>query len=138
MKRPHLFCVGEPIEAFAPLVELARRKGLRVGWLALQEPSLTADLVSALESGVAQSVVAGSRYTVTARVRSGSPVVDDLLRQHFLGCDAVLVYGEVSAPALECDGSGWRLTTMKGRTHRLDSDQFLATLRRPLKNQERS
>lgn len=138
MKRPHLFCVGEPIEAFAPLVELARGKGLRVGWLALEEPTLTADLASALESGMAQSVVAGSRFTVTARVRRGSPVLDDLLRQHFLGCDAVLVYGEVSAPVLECDGSGWKLTTMEGHTRHLDSGQLLANLRRPIKKQESS
>lgn len=132
MKRVHLFRVNQPVESFARLIESAAAAGLRVGWLELQEPTLPTEVARQLETGIAQVVVAGERRTLTARARRGPAVLADLLRQHFLGCDLVLVAGELSLPALDAVADGWRLAALGGEERVLATDQLLAELRRPV------
>lgn len=130
MRRPHLLRVADPIESFSALVERACAAGLRVGWLGLEEPPMPPVVDAIVATGVSQCVLAGRRQTLTARARRGPPVLEDLLRQHFLGCDVVLVHGQVDLPALERGESGWRVTSIEGRQRQLGDDQLLAAFRR--------
>lgn len=99
MKRPHLVGVeGEPA-AFAGLFRAAAAAGVEVGWL---EPAAGEDpwpapvppsLAAAAEQGALRAVAVGPGGSVGVKPRSGLPVLDDLLREHFLGCRLVLVRG---------------------------------------------
>jgi len=131
MKRPHLVRVEAPIESFATLIARARSAGLRVGWLALAEPSVPPTVAAIVDGGVSQCVVAGERWTITARTRSGLPVTQDLVRQYFLGCQLVLVSGDIELPTLQPDATGWQLVSADGRRRSFDDDQLLALFRRP-------
>ncbi len=119
------------IEELAPLIERARADGLRIGWLALEEPTVPPQVGSVLEAGATRCVVAGARRTLAAQTRHGGAVFDDLLRQHFLGCDVVLVRGEIELPALQRQGAEWCVVQLDGRSTRLDLEQMVAWLQRP-------
>ncbi|MGB6992830.1 MAG: hypothetical protein WBG00_06315, partial [Thermoanaerobaculia bacterium] len=61
----------------------------------------------------------------------GEPVLEDLLREHFLGCRLVLVAGDLELPRLEPDGEDWVVTLNDGSTQRLTTAQLVARLRKP-------
>jgi hypothetical protein len=46
---------------------------------------------------------------VAVKLLAGAPVLRDLLREHFRGCKAVLVRGEVEAEELRRVGGGWQV-----------------------------
>ena len=133
MKRPHLLhATAEPVE-FASLVAVAEEAGYRVGWLevdaAVEAPSPLSD---ACRMGAFRSVAATASGSVSVKRRRGAWVLDDLLREHFLGCRLVLVRG---APAVEvgleeiapAGRERWRL----GAAHELDREGLKRWLRRP-------
>lgn len=117
MKAAHLLRVEEGPEAFADLVVAARALGLRVGWLGWTERPVLNEapepLASAAASGALRAVTVGPDGAVAVKPRSGPPVLRDVLREHFLGCRAVLVRGfegeGLEAPQLHRDGDGYRL-----------------------------
>ncbi len=110
MRRPHLLRVERGAEAFAPLAEAAGQAGLRVGWLDLETPvSIPAGLAEAAALPVLRAVAVGPEATVAVRPRHGAPILDDLLRGHFLGCALVLVRGPIEAPLLEPADEAWLL-----------------------------
>ena len=78
-------------------------------------------------------VAAGSVSTVSVKHRQGPAVIDDLSREHFLGCQAVLVQGDVEAPTLVPTSGkiGWVVTTVGGRERRFSTGHLVAALRRP-------
>ncbi len=133
MKRPHLLAASQPPPAYAPLVAAARRASLRIGWLELAAalPSLPPALEQAAAAGALRAVAAGGELTVSVKPLRGPAVLDDLLREHFLGCRLVLVTGDDTLPGLEPDAGGWRLTPPGGPPRTFTTDQLLAALRRP-------
>ncbi|MCB1055174.1 MAG: hypothetical protein KDD11_06630 [Acidobacteria bacterium] len=135
MKTIHLLRVDGDAETFAPLVRAAAELGLRVGWLELTEPEAPPSLARAAEAGVLRAVAAGSRRTVAVKDRRGPTVLVDLLREHFGGCRAVLVRGEIEAPRVDASqvegpGEGWRVSA-GAVTLDLSTEQLAARLRCP-------
>jgi len=132
MKAPHLLRVTLPPDRFASLTESARALKLRVGWLDwAAEPPASSPLEAAAELGVLRAVAVGEGRVVAVKPVRGRPVLQDLLREHFLGCALVLVRGEVDAPALEPDGDGWRLQPPGSAFRRLTTAEISAALRKP-------
>lgn len=133
MKAPHLLCVEEGPESFAPLVAAARAEGLRIGWLELSEAlPLPETLQAAAGQGVLRAVSVGGGRTVAVKPLRGAPVMKDILREHFLGCALVLVRGEVEAPRLRADGEGWRMEAPGEAAQALTTEQLLGKVRSPL------
>lgn len=133
MKGVHRFRVVDSIEVLAPLIAAAGDAGLRVGWLELGEPEVPRGLAEATQAGLAQTVIAGDRLTMTACTRKGPAVISDLLRQYFLGCDVVLVAGEIEADRLQSSGDGWRITTPSGGEHRASTQGIISSWQRPVR-----
>lgn len=133
MKAPHLLVVEDPPGSFALLVEAARAEGLRIGWLELAEVEpLPEVLESAAGLGVLRAVSVGAGRTVAVKPLRGAPVLKDVLREHFLGCAAVLVRGEADAPRLRPEGGGWMMEIPGQAAQPLTTEQLLAKLRSPL------
>lgn len=137
MKRPHLLAVEAPAATFAPLLGAARAAGLRIGWLESAEPApaAPATLEDAAAAGALRAVAVGPGRTLALKPLAGPPVLHDLLREHFLGCAAVLVHGPLAppdAPRLAPTPAGaWRLTAPDGTDRHLATDDLLARLRKP-------
>jgi hypothetical protein len=132
LRRIHLLRVEAEPAAFAPLFAATEAIGLRVGWLefgAGEEPP--APLAAALAAGGDRAVSVAERATVAVRRRRGPAALRELLRQQFLGCELVLVRGEVDAPRLSVDGDALRVATADGAERRWAPDQLAAALRRP-------
>jgi hypothetical protein len=135
VKAPHLLRVTEPPDRFAPLIDAARAEGLRIGWLELtaaaEASPLPATLQSAAGLGVLRAVAVGGGRSVAVKPLRGAPVLQDVLREHFLGCALVLAQGEVEAPALEIEGDGWIVTPLQGASRRYRTADLVAALRKP-------
>lgn len=133
MKLPHLYSVMAGPEAFAELWRSAAQAGLRLGWLDLDGPAEVAPpLADAVGLGAAKAVSAGGRQTVAVKKLAGEPVLRDLVREHFLGCVALLVRGRAGFPRLEARPGGLGVVSMEGAPPLwLEPATFLARLRRP-------
>lgn len=132
MKSPHLLRVTLPPDRFAALIEGARALKLRIGWLDWSSESpAPAALDGAADLGVLRAVSVQERRTVSVKPLRGRPVLNDLLREHFLGCALVLVHGDVDAPALEPDGDGWRVELPENASHRFTTAELSEALRKP-------
>jgi hypothetical protein len=102
--------VEAPPEAYGEVFAAARAAGVRLGWLDLAATvAMPTDLDTAAAAGVLRAVAVGSGRTVAVKPLAGAPVLRDLLREHFLGCGAVLVRGEVEGELLAPAPSGWRV-----------------------------
>lgn len=131
MQTIHLLATDETAEAVAPLVAAAAAAGFRVGWLELAAPAESpAVLGAALEAGAFRAVARTERGVVAAKRAAGPSVIEDLLREHFLGCRLVLIRGEVEAPRLAARGERWIVASPSGRLE-LGTDELVARLRRP-------
>lgn len=148
MRQPHLLRVEEGPERFAPLLAELAAAGLRAGWLELgpAEPA-AASLESAAALGVRRAVAAGGGRSVAVKALRGEPVLRDLLREHFPGCQLVLVRVRgaepplpagiagvplAPAPALFPSGDGWRIERAgEAAAQQFDTSELLAALRRP-------
>lgn len=133
MRRIHLLRVGGRPRDVAPLLAAARAQGLRIGWLLLSDLEGPAELEAAARSGASRAVSAGTARTVSVKHRQGLAVMGDLLREHFLGCQAVLVHGDVEAPLLAPAPAeaGWIVTHGSGREQRFTLEGLLVALRKP-------
>lgn len=112
MKAPHWWQVEAGPEAFAELFAAARALGLRLGWLELDlSVALPAPLEIAAGLGVLRAVALSAGRSVSLKPVKGPPVPSDLLREHFLGCAAVLVRGESSQASAQLSraADGFRL-----------------------------
>jgi hypothetical protein len=133
MKSPHLLRVDDDPVHFAPLIESARTLGLRIGWLELDvtPAPVPQDLATAADLGVLRAVAVGERRAVIVKPLRGSPVLKDLLREHFQGCALVLIRGEVEAPSLRIEGDVWSVTPPGTASRKYTGEQLAAVLRRP-------
>lgn len=140
MKAPHLLRVEAPAGSFARLIEAAGEAGLRVGWLELSAPApVPAGLEAAAGLGALRAVAVGPGRSVAVKPRRGEPVLEDLLREHFLGCRLVLVAAAADHPVLAArgvaslrpEGDGWLVEPAEGGPVRLTTDQLVLRLRRP-------
>jgi hypothetical protein len=133
LKAPHLLRVDDAPDRFASLIETARAEGLRVGWLELAEVAPLPEVLEAAAGlGVLRAVSVGGSRTVAVKPLRGAPVLKDVLREHFLGCAAVLVRGEEDAPRLRPGGEGWVMEVPGLAAQPLTTEQLLAKLRSPL------
>lgn len=136
MRAPHLLRAVGPSETFVPLLAAAKAAGRRIGWLELARPLLaTGSLEGAAAAGAMRAVAVGEGRSVAIKSMAGAPVLKDLLREHFLGCAAVLVVTASTAlpegtAALELAPEGWRLTTPAG-AEALTTERLLDHLRKP-------
>lgn len=143
MKRSHLLQVEDGPEVFAPLWSAMSEAGLRAGWLELAEPEpVPSTLVRAAHEGALRAVAAGEEGSVAVKRRKGSPVLEDLLREHFLGCRLVLVRGEPPTDRaggeeagiprlLPVSGGGWRVEVPGQAARDLSTEELVSRLRRP-------
>ena len=133
MKAPHLLRVEDDPQRFAPLIEAARALGLRVGWLDLGASTapVPEPLDSAAGLGVLRAVSVGEGRVVAVKPLKGTPVLKDLLREHFRGCVLVLVRGEAEAPLLAPGEDGWTVTPREAASRRYATGDLAVALRKP-------
>ncbi len=94
MKMPRIIHVDGVLADYADLVEKEAAKGSRVGWLDLRSPvTVPQALFGSTIQGVFRAVEVGDQGTIAYKPRRGAPVLKDLIREYFLGCDLVLVRG---------------------------------------------
>ena len=137
MKSPHLLRVEDAPDRFAPLIDAARALGLRVGWLDLgaAPAPIPESLETAAGLGVLRAVSVGEGRTVAVKPLRGTPVLKDLLREHFQGCALVLIRGEIrgeiAAPALRTEDDAWLVTPPGAASRRYATADLALALRRP-------
>ena len=133
MKTPVLLAVDGPAEEFAPLFAAAKAAGLRVGWLALNasvDPPPPLQAPPLLEAF--RAVAVGDGRSVAVKPMKGKAVLRDLLREHFLGADVVLVAGLELFPRLTARGEGpWKLEASATASRLYSTDELLVRLRKP-------
>lgn len=131
MKAPALIAVDAGPADFAALFAAARAAGLRLGWLELAPAPPPQPLEAAAALGALRAVAVGGGRAVTVKPLAGEPVLRDLLREHFLGCAAVLVRGSGGWPRLEPAPGGFRLHLSATRRRELDAETAARELARP-------
>jgi len=131
VKPAALVGVDAGAEAFAALFAAARAAKVRLGWLDLAAAPPPAELEAAAALGALRAVAVGGGRAVTVKPLAGEPVLRDLLREHFLGCTAVLVRGGAGWPRLEPAAGGFLLRLSATRARELDAEATLRELARP-------
>lgn len=132
MKSPILLSVTGEVADFEPLLLSARARGVRLGWLEFEhEAAPPASLAAAGGAGAFRAVGVGGAATVAVKPMRGPAVLRDLLREHFLGADVVLVKGRELFPRLRRAGGLWILAESAERERPLDLEQLFARLRKP-------
>ena len=136
MKTPVLIAVFTNADDFAPLFAAAAAAGVRIGWLVFDAP---VEPPPALQSPplleAFRSVAVGNLRSITMKPMKGKPVLRDLLREHFLGADVVLVSGldlfPRLAPREKEGGIGWHLIESSTASRTYSTDELLVRLRKP-------
>lgn len=132
-KTPHLLRFdGEPVE-LAPVIEAARKLDLRVGWLDLgAPPELQGPLADAANLGVLRAVAVGGGRSVAIKPLRGTPVLRDVLREHFRGCALVVLRGATDLPELARGDARdeWLVRTGAGE-RATTAERLAASLRSP-------
>ena len=132
MKTVHLLRVDRSAANFANLITAAQAGGMRIGWLDLENLSpAPASLESAAELGVLRAVAVAPQRIIALKPLRGTPVLKDLLREHFRGCQLVLVLGAVDAPTLKPEMQSWVVQAEGGKRFEWTTDQLVARLRKP-------
>jgi len=133
MKAPVLISVDLAAEEFAPLFTAAKAAGLRVGWLVMDAPVDPPPPLQApplLEAF--RAVAVGDGRSIAMKPMRGKAVLRDLLREHFLGADVVLVAGLELFPRLTARGDGpWNLVESATASRTYTTDELLVRLRKP-------
>jgi len=136
VKTPVLLAVSTTADDFAPLFKAATAAGVRIGWLAFNAPIDAPPVLQAPPLLAAfRAVAVGNQLSIAMKPMKGAPVLRDLLREHFLGADVVLVAGLDLYPRLTPQArSGeiaWHLaeSASAGRAYTLD--ELLVRLRKP-------
>lgn len=132
MRTPALVATDAAPADLGALFAAAARRGVRVGWLELRttEP-LPAPWNELSLAGPAKQVTVGAEGSLALKPRRGSPVLRDLLREHFTGYGVVLVRGHGGTPRLTVDAAGFRLEPGAGSGRSLGADELLDELLRP-------
>lgn len=133
MKTPVLLCVDGPAEQFASLFAAAKAAGLRFGWLVLNAPvDPPPPLQAAPLLGAFRAVAVGDGRSIAMKPMKGKAVLRDLLREHFLGADVVLVAGLELFPRLAARGEGpWSLAESATASRLYTTEELLVRLRKP-------
>lgn len=132
MKSPVLLAILGEASDFAALFAAARERGVRIGWLELESAAAPpATLAFAPAAGAFRAVAVGDRISVAVKPMKGAPVLRDLVREHFLGADVVLVKGVDLFPKLRPGDGGWKLTESPTNERRLSLDELFARMRKP-------
>ncbi len=101
MKAPVLVAVDGPAEAYVALIEAATAAGVRIGWLVFDAVvDLPLPLASPALASVSRAVAVGAGRSIAVKPMRGQAVLRDLLREHFLGADVVLVAGSLEPGSL--------------------------------------
>ena len=133
MKTPVLLAVDGAAEAYAPLFAAAKAAGVRVGWLAWNvqvDPPPPLQAPPLLEAF--RAVAVGDGRSLAMKPMQGKAVLRDLLREHFLGADVVLVAGLELFPRLTARGKGpWKLEESATASRLYSTDELLVRLRKP-------
>ena len=132
MKTPVLLAVDGPAEAYAPLFSAAKEAGLRIGWLAMNVPVDPPPPLQApplLEAF--RAVAVGEGRSIAMKPMKGRAILRDLLREHFLGADVVLVAGLALFPRLAARESDWHLTESATASRVYTTGELLVRLRKP-------
>lgn len=126
-----LAVAGEAVD-LEPLFAAARERAIRVGWLELDSDALPPpSLAGAPLSGAFRVVAIGNLRSIAVKAMKGPPVLRDVLREHFLGADVVLVRGLDLFPQLIREGDAWRLRESAARERRMSLEELLTRLRKP-------
>lgn len=130
---PHLLRVIAPASAYRSLAEAMRVAGMRLGWLDRAGAAVVPPALQEAERlGSLRAVAVGDGRSVAVKPIAGAPVLRDLVREHFLGCQLVLCRGGAEEmPRLEPAGEDWMLELPGGRTRRRSTAELVADLRRP-------
>lgn len=132
MNSPVLLAVVGEAVAFEPLFVAARERGVRLGWLELDSAAFPPPtLAFAPLAGAFRAVAVGNRTSIAVKPMKGSPVLRDLLREHFLGADVVLIKGMDLFPKLTRGDTGWCLTESATVESRVTLEELFARLRKP-------
>src|SRR6188768_905588 len=130
MKTPVLLAVDGPAERFAPLFAAAKAAGLRVGWLVMNakvDPPPPLQAPPLLEAF--RAVAVGEGRSIAMKPMKGKAVLRDLLREHFLGADVVLVSGLELFPRLTPRGEGpWHLAESATAGRAYTTEELLVRL----------
>jgi hypothetical protein len=127
-----MLAVADGATAYSALLDALAAAGERAGWLEIDSPQVTpGGLEEAAAGGVLRAVAVGPGRVTAVKPIRGAAVMDDLLREHFRGCQLVLVRGGEGLVRLEADGEGWRLAPTTGRAVRQTTPELVASLRRP-------
>ncbi|MEO8198870.1 MAG: hypothetical protein ABI689_19315 [Thermoanaerobaculia bacterium] len=133
MKAPVLIAVDRPAEEFASLFAAAKAAAVRIGWLAMNAPADPPPPLQApplLEAF--RAVAVGDGRTIAMKPMKGKAVLRDLLREHFLGADVVLVAGLELFPRLTPRGEGpWNLAESATASRHYTTEELLVRLRKP-------
>ncbi len=148
-QQPHLLRVAQTkMLEFAQVVAAMRQDGRRVGWLEWSPGALTdaptggrpetapLPFPEAREVGVLRAVAVEAEQTVVVKPRRGTPVLRDVLREHFRGASLVLVHSpkgleEAEIPLLEKTPGGWRIVMPDATSSEMTTEALVAALRRP-------
>ena len=109
MKRVHLLRVERDPGSFDLLFAAARELGLRLGWLEWHPGAPLSESSGPADPGPTKTVRIDGRRVVATKDLRGPPVLVDFLREHFRGCAAVLVRGE-----LPTEAGGWLVEPSAG------------------------
>jgi hypothetical protein len=133
MKAPVLLAAAEPAEAYAALFAAAKAAGIRLGWLVMNvevDPPPPLQAPPLLEAF--RAVAVGDGRSIALKPMKGRPVLRDLLREHFLGADVVLVSGVELFPRLTARGEGpWKLEESATASRLYTTEELLVRLRKP-------
>lgn len=133
MKTPVLLAVDGPADTFAALFAAAKAAGLRVGWLVMSAPvDPPPPLQAAPLLQAFRAVAVGDGRSIAMKPMKGKGVLRDLLREHFLGADVVLVAGLELFPRLTARGDGpWNLAESATASRLFTTEELLVRLRKP-------
>lgn len=133
MKTPVLLAVDGPAEAYASLFTAAQAAGLRIGWLVMNAPVEPPPPLQAPPLLAAfRAVAVGNGRSLAMKPMKGEAVLRDLLREHFLGADVVLVAGLELFPRLTARGDGpWNLVESATASRTYTTEELLVRLRKP-------
>lgn len=138
MKTVPLLRVEAGVGVWAEIFAAAAARGMRLGWLewdpgASAQP--TPPLLDAAMAGAARAVRVEALSTTAVVQRRGAAQLGDVVRGHFLGCDAVLILvtgtEPIEAPLLRASPTGWVVEVGDEEPRSYTTQTLLDAVRRP-------
>lgn len=130
--QPDLLRVVSSHESFLELFSAGRARKVLIGWLDLESASRPpSDLAEAAANGALRAVSITGRDVVSVKRLGGSPVLRDVVREHFTGCRLLLVRGDVEAAVLAPASGGWTVQWQEKGEASFSTAEFFDALRSP-------